>query len=407
MLQLQLARKDLENLNQNLAEFGRVNMIFCTRNLLSLLPVKRWRFVPTPASLGSHTANWPRVLMLLLLTTLFAPIQAQAQCSKTVKLEPGTNVQFKLKPKRDLNSSKLRIGDYVEFELLDDLKWKPECGDEKQTIISKGTPVLGQVLDRHHRFTIFKKASFGVGKLKTNTIDGERIALEIRRPPREVKEEDKRSDEKAEARGCVDKTVARNARSKSEPCIKGRVYAAKFLSSLPSALLSVAAATTLVRVKDDAEAAVVGVTLVEKIASQTGLSDILNGVDAEMNAGEIFDANLVLGDSARVIKLPAGETKKDEQKVGRYTGIPTPPEFVVTDYFSDLSAYPAPPGVFYNGQVIERHTDKMAGAKMNICVGQSLPSGWVELDRKKDPKVCSRESNDNTDGPTYIVILKS
>lgn len=84
-----------------------------------------------------------------------------------------------------------------------------------------------------------------------------------------------------------------------------------------------------------------------------------------------------------------------------------PPDFLVTDYFSDLSAYPAPRGIFYNGRLIERHTDKPVGSKMSICEGQSLPSGWVLIDQKNDPKVCPREPGDQTQGHTYMVILKT
>ena len=359
------------------------------------------RFVFKATLRSCRTLSWPRALFIYLLTVLFAPLSVLAQCAKQVTLNPGTTVSFRLKPKRDLNSARLRIGDYVEFELLEDLKWPPDCGDEKQPIVTKSTPVIGQVLDRHHRFTIFKKASFGVGRLKTTTVDGEAIELTFERP--RLKREGKRFDEKPEGKYCIDKTVDREHRGAPVPCVKGRVYRAKFVSSLPSAVLSVAAATTLVRVKDNAEGAVVAVTLIDKIASQQGLSDILNGVDAEMSGGEIFDANLVV-DVTRVIKLPGGNAKKDEHKVGRYTGVPTPAEFVVTDYFSDLSA---PPGVFYNGQIIERYTDKPAGSKMNICAGQSAPAGWVVIDQVKNPKVCPRELADKSDGPTYSVILKT
>ena len=126
-----------------------------------------------------------------------------------------------------------------------------------------------------------------------------------------------------------------------------------------------------------------------------------------MSSGEIFDANLLLGSATLIIKLPGQEPKKDEQKVGRYTGIPIPPEFIVTNYFSDLVAYPAPRDAYFNGQVIERYTDKLVGAKMNICEGQSVPSGWKLFDQKNDATICPREPGDKSNGPTYSVILKT
>lgn len=73
-----------------------------------------------------------RAPFLGLLLALFAPLCAEAQCSKTVTLPPGAAVEFKLKPKSKLTGSRIRVGDYVEFELLEDLKRMPVCGDEKQ-----------------------------------------------------------------------------------------------------------------------------------------------------------------------------------------------------------------------------------------------------------------------------------
>lgn len=205
---------------------------------------------------------------------------------------------------------------------------------------------------------------------------------------------------------CMDKTSLERG---YVPCVEGRVYSGTFTSSLPSAFLAVIAGTVLTRIKDDATQAVVGATAVNQLATQSGFSTILNGADAEMDDGEIFDARVFIS-KALVVKLPGAGTGADKgvEKVGRFTA-PTPAGYIITDYFSDVVKYPSTPGQqsVYTGKVIERYADKPAGSKMNICEGQSQPAGWIVIDRVIDFKVCPREPGDQSQGTNYSVILKT
>jgi hypothetical protein len=361
-------------------------------------------------------------LCLGLLMSLPASTVAQV---KTVTIEPHNLDRFKFKLTRNLISGRVRIGDYVQFELIEDVKYPRNGGLDRDTIIVKSTPIYGQVVDRGHRFTALKKGRFSIGNLWTTTVDGQPVELDIRRPgmPRELcKNKIPEKTREAESKAAEAKHKAanhgaalRSARKKEPekeqttspvPCINGRVYAGSVISNVPSALLAVATATTLVRVKDDtATDAVIAVTMADKIASQSGFSNIINGVDAEMEKDEIFDS-MILITQPLVVKVPAKAATG--VRVGRFTA-PTPPGYIVTDYFSDVVKYPSMPGQpsVYTGKVIERYADKPVGSIMNMCVPQSLPDGWVLLETPVDPKVCPREPSDTTNEPNYYVILKT
>lgn len=351
---------------------------------------------------------------------LSLPKPTAAQAAKTVEIEANKVVPFKLKLTRNLNSGRVRVGDYVQFELIEEVKYPNGGGLERDTIIAKGTPVYGKVLDRHRRFTFFKKGHFSIGKLWTTTADGQTVDLFIRRPdmPPELcvnqipqkKREAQRKAAKSHAKHNQEFREVRleEQKTKPEPCVNGRVYAGSFISNLPSALLAITTATTLTRVKDNATDAVVAVTLADKIATQSGLSNIINGADAEMEKDEIFDATIDLT-RPLVIKVPLNSTSATSsvERVGRFTA-PTPHGYIITDYFSDVVKYPSTPGQpgVYTGKVIERYTDKPVGAKMNMCESQTLPDGWEVFDRGVDPKICPREPGDPTKDPNYTVIMK-
>jgi hypothetical protein len=253
-----------------------------------------------------------------------------AQVPKTVTIDPNKLPPFKFKLTRNLISGRVRIGDYVQFQLIEDVKYPHDGGLDRDTIILKDTPVYGQVVDRRHRFTAIKKGRFSIGKLWTTTVDGQRVDLDIARPgmpselcenkiPKKKREAERKAAEaerKAAAKHGAALTPARKKEPEETPtprpvpCINGRVYAGSFISNVPSALLAVATATTLVRVKDNATDAVIAVTLADKIASQSGFSNIINGVDAEMEKDEIFDSSIILT-KPLVIKVPPPKAPKD------------------------------------------------------------------------------------------------
>jgi hypothetical protein len=360
------------------------------------------------------------IMFLCLGILMSLPVSTVAQV-KTVTINPNELAPFKFKLTRNLTSGRVRVGDYVQFQLIEDVKYPHNGGLDRDTIIAKDTPIYGQVVDRRHRFTAIKKGRFSIGKLWTTTVDGQRVELDIARPgmPSELCEnkipEKTREAERKAAKYQAEPKAVRKEEPKKEqntalvPCINGRVYAGSFISNVPSALLAVATATTLVRVKDDnATNAVIAVTLADKIASQSGFSNIINGVDAEMEKDEIFDS-IILITQPLVIKVPPPKDAKAAAgvRVGRFTA--TPPGYIVTDYFSDVVKYPIMPGQpsVYTGKVIERYEGQKVGSIMNMCEPQSLPDGWVLLETPVDPKVCPREPSDTTKGPTYRVILKT
>lgn len=369
------------------------------------------------------------VMFLWLTLVLSFPLATRAQTPKMLEIKPNKVGRFKLKLTRDLTSGRVRVGDYVQFELIEDVKYPYDGGLARDTIIVKGTPVFGKVVDRRHRFTAIKKGRFSVGELSTTTVDGREVKLVITRPDMPVERcvnkipEKRREAERKAARYSVAQNVDGNeerqdARKEAHheeqnagpvPCVNGRVYAGSLISNLPSALLAVATATLLARVKDNATDAVVAVTLADKLASQSGLSNIINGVDAEMGKDEIFEATISIKEPLVINVLPSGTpATASTERVGRFAA-PTPPGYIITDYFSDVVNYPSTsgqPGI-YTGKVIDRYTDKPVGSKMIMCESQNVPDGWVIIDRKVDAKFCPREPGDTVSGPNYSVILKT
>lgn len=265
------------------------------------------------------------IVMLCLAFILSFPLPATAQQKEEVIIRPEELGAIKLKLTRSLNSGKIRVGDYVQFQLVEDVMYTPRGSVTSQKLISKDSPVWGQVVDRRHRFTGLKKGRFGIGKLWT-MVHGKKVYFNIMRPdmpsdlcedkiPKKTLEAEikaaRQNQEQAgelaavlEARSKarIDALREEVRQAKLVPCVQGRVYATGFIAGLPSALLAVATATTLARIKDGATSAVVGATLADKLVTQSGLSNIINGVDAEMEKDEIFD--IVLNDQIEVTFPP-------------------------------------------------------------------------------------------------------
>lgn len=383
-------------------------------------------------------------VMLCLAFILSFPLTATAQQTEEVTISPKDLGTIKLKLTRSLNSGKVRVGDYVQFQPVEDVMYTPKGSATSRKLISKDSPVWGRVVDRGHRFTGLKKGRFGIGKFWT-MVHGEKVSFVVMRPDmasdwcedkipkKTLKAELKALRRYQEHPGELQAVLVARSKARIEslreevrlakrvPCVQGRVYATGFISGLPSALLAVATATTLAGIKDDATEAVIGVTLADKLVTQSGLSNIINGVDAEMEKDEIFD--VVLSDQIEV-KFPPpappappatpatpatpAPAATSVERVGRFTA-PTPPGFLVTNYFSDPVKYPSTqeqPSV-YTGKVIERYTDKPSGSRMTMCEPQNPPAGWVVIDRGVDPSICPREPAEQAKGHNYSVILKT
>lgn len=346
-------------------------------------------------------------LVAVCLLAVFLPVCVSAQTTKPIDLPANTMIRLKLD--RKLSSGSVRIGDRIPFVVAEDvLHMEGEGANRRPVLNEKGepiiaikadTPVFGRVVDRKHRISIFRSGKFGVALDSVRAVDGTEIPVFIKRPglEGEKKEKSECKDRISRKEGNRKNTTA----NKMVPCVKGRTYSGTLTSALPSAIVAALTTTALVLLEDKTAKSAAAVTLAGQVASQDGLSTILNGVDSEMEEGEIFEA---YNTDPAVIRLALPEPS-DQRRVARFDN-PTPEGFVITNYFSDVVKYPNQPGrqAVYTGKVVERYTDKPVGTKMNICVGQDPPQGWRRIDQVFDPTICPREPSESSQSSTYNVI---
>jgi hypothetical protein len=358
------------------------------------------------------------------------PKAATPTGTKLITLPVDTIIRVKAAQK--VASSRVKVGDYVQFEVAENVIEKTGVA-EPQILIAKGTPVFGRVVQHKNRVLVFRAGVVAVTIDNITAVDGTPIKVLIARHQvtlaglgtneaaglREILESEKRelnAQLKPNPKFCRDliRTNTQNPRNdKLVTCIKGRVYISNFTSSLPSAVVAALTTTGLVLVKDSTAEAAAAVTLAGQFASNSGFSNILNGSYAEIDLGEIFDAvpdqpyTIVVPDKAAA-PAPKPAPKKGEVRIQRFHN-PTPVGFLETDYFSDLEKYPNYSGekYFYTGKVIERYDNKKKGDTMRMCVeGQTIPDGFMEIDAPIDPSVCPREPTATNSRLTYKVILR-
>jgi hypothetical protein len=212
--------------------------------------------------------------VLVCQVLLFWPLWASAQNIKSGALPAGTRIKIQIT--RSVISGRVRIGDYIPFKVFEEVRMPGFT----QPVIAKDTVVIGRVVDRKHKFMVFKKGMVGIAIDSIRATDGTTVSVYVTRPNSDLI--------------CNDK-ISRNKRNPENEkgvvqCIRGRVYAGTFISSLPSAVVSAGATTALVLIKDSTAKAAAAVTLASQVASQPGLNLLLNGADAEIDNGEIFDA---------------------------------------------------------------------------------------------------------------------
>ncbi|CAJ3048573.1 Uncharacterised protein [Burkholderia pseudomallei] len=85
-----------------------------------------------------------------------------------------------------------------------------------------------------------------------------------------------------------------------------------------------------------------------------------------------------------------------------------PPGYIVSNYVSNFSLCPNPPGytTVYTVAVLERYDNQPIGATLTMCDGQTLPAGWMVLSRPLSPLLCPREPGDMTPYPSYSLISR-
>ena len=200
-----------------------------------------------------------------------------------------TNVAIKLRVATPLSSGSLRVGDYVQFIVVEDVL----ALDDKrvpQVVIAKDTIAFGKVIERHHTFTILKKGAFRVSLESLRAVDRQEITkLRIMRPNNypACPKESLRTDPKASRSRQKD-----NPSAPPPNCVAARVYSGTFRGNLPAAIITAGSTAALVLAKDPTAKAAAAVTLVQQISTQPGLGTLLNGVDAVITPTEIFDAYL-------------------------------------------------------------------------------------------------------------------
>ena len=232
----------------------------------------QWQKALTPTlhlSNGNKVVRVPIVCFLLL----FLPLATLAQDGKTISLPVGMRIKVQIS--RAVISGRVRIGDYIPFKIIETVK--VPGGD--QVVIKEDTLAIGRVVDRKHKFTIFKKGMVGIAIDSIKADNGTIIPVAIARP---------NPDKICKDKITKDKLNPNNPQG-VVPCVRVRVYEGSFTNILPSAIAAATATAALVLIKDRTAKAAAAVTLAGQVASQPGLSIALNGADAEIDNGEIFD----------------------------------------------------------------------------------------------------------------------
>jgi hypothetical protein len=196
-----------------------------------------------------------------------------------IELSPSTTI-FQIEAVRDVSSGTAKEGDYVEFKVLENVSvQRVVTKDGKQQLattplIAKDTVVLGVVTKSHHRRFPFRNGSLYVEVRYVKGVDGTPIPVLISRP----------LPQPAKNKGVVkmatfDADNIRQMAGEENSRIKGRKNAT--VAPLVPAV-AIAGATYF---KDKTARNVAVLTLF----SQAGVGELLNGTDAKITAGEIFD----------------------------------------------------------------------------------------------------------------------
>jgi hypothetical protein len=242
------------------------------------------------------------VLLLPLYTWAQVANQPNTGCEPPKEAFLDTDVAIKLRAATELSSATLRVGDYVEFIVVEDVL-APDKNGDPQVVIAKDTIAFGKVIERHHKFTILKKGAFRVRLESLRAVDRQEITnVRIIRPNNypACPKESLRTDPKA--------SKQKDNPSPPQPnCIGARVYSGTFRANLPSAIITAGSTAALVLANNPTAKAAAAITLVQQISTQPGLGTLLNGVDAVISPNEYFDAYL---QKAVVIKVPPPKKEK-------------------------------------------------------------------------------------------------
>jgi hypothetical protein len=374
------------------------------RNIFNEAPMKENRPLLTSPSLSRTFV----LLNLTLMIVLMAHKESAGQLTKIIKLEKGTPIRVKIVDY--VSSSKVKIGDYVRFQVIDNVVI-PFPGDDPQIVIGKDTLAFGRVVEHKNRRLFFKPGKVGVTLEEIVAADGSLVKVSIARhqntlaPPEIAMLDFMPGQHLSESKREMRHVMCQNRMAKDfvkpggdVPCVEGRAYISNFTAYLPSALLAAVSTTILGVEKDKTARAYAGYSLASAIASQTGLATIFNGSYSEFAANEVFDA-VTLEDSWIKVK----STKTAAIFINRSSQ--TPDGYFATDYFSDPVRY-SDGSKLYIWKAIERYEDKKKGDIMKICDGQKIPEDFMIVDSAFASSVCPRDPSDTNSAPTYNVIIR-
>jgi hypothetical protein len=255
---------------------------------------------PLPESATKTVITYTPVSPNSMTVTVNNPL---AQTIDFATITPPAKIKVKFA--KALTSGIVRNGDYVELDTLEDVFSTISDSGMPRIVIPKGTAVFGIVSDRERRFAGFKHGKFKVYLDTVRAVDGTTINVSISRPQINIPKPDFNLSTK-ERNALTDSDKERNAKNScltkgNKLCIAGRVYTSTIVGNLPAALLTAATAGLLTVVKDSKTRIAAEVTLVNTLSSQQGLSAIVNGTDQIIDAGEIFDVEVMEPKRIRVI----------------------------------------------------------------------------------------------------------
>lgn len=221
----------------------------------------------------------------------------------TVMLNEKNQIRVRLS--RRLTSGRIRIGDYVPLTVAENILVPSPFEPGKMIVaIAKDTPLFGIVVERKNRISFFRTGKFGIALQSVKAVDGTDIPVYINRPNQNLeKDKDNVADGKVVCKNKIIKqTDKATIQIPTVPCVRGRTYSGTLTGALPSAMAAAITTAALVLIKDRTAKTAAAVTLAGQIASQPGLSTVLNGVDAEMDEGEIYEAVVTNPTTVKVSK---------------------------------------------------------------------------------------------------------
>jgi len=210
---------------------------------------------------------------------------------------------FKIKLEKTVSSATARESDYVQFTTLEPIYSTRAVKLGKNTstaedkcpfvLFDKGTSIFGVVTRRKHRRFPFRNGELEVQLDPLKNWDGNIIQVAIKRheppprkdPPKTCKEGDSR-------------------------CLAGRKNA-PVAPVVPG--IATAGSSVVAGVADDKTTRIIAVSGIFTLVGQGGIAELLNGTDAALEAGEVFD--LIIAPGLTVIPTPKEPEKpKTDQR---------------------------------------------------------------------------------------------